>query len=232
VQKCANFQPIIPDAAEANELFRPWVVRRTRRALVEWLGNSYFAPALEALDGQDVIVGYDIRDASKVYVRTIDEVDGERHPGRLIAIAAFEGHRTRYVPLTAERAAIEKRNRGRVGRLQKKLDVVGQELRPSALLDLTARAAPAETVAPSEPASPPTLSATVFTLPGGRPVFRDDVSFAGWLAENPEAATLSDIALLTELLTTPSQTELLRMSGIDLEALRSIARSNRTAGAA
>jgi putative transposase len=253
--KCQNFEPIIPDAAEANELFRPWVVRRTRRALVEWLGNSYFAPALEALDGEDVIVGYDIRDASRVYVRAIDVVDGERHPGRLIAIAAFEGHRTRYVPLSAEQAAIERRNRGRLGRLQKKVDVVGQELRPAALLDLTAspsRMSPAfpsagvlrpagppdvamtasgaaETVLPASAAAP---SATVVALPGGRPVFRDDVSFAHWLAGNPEAATPSDIALLTELLTTPSTKELLRMSGVDLEALRSLARSSRTAGAA
>ena len=84
----------------------------------------------------------------------------------------------------------------------------------------------------ADTAQPVAITTAVVALPGGRPIFRDDVSFASWLAENSEAATPSDIALLRELLTTPSQTELLRMSGIDLEALRSLARSNRTAGAA
>lgn len=79
--KLAGFEPIIPDEAELDDMFRPYVVRRTRRALVDWLSNSYFAMALEPYDGQDVIVGYDIRDASRVWVREIEEIDDERVPG-------------------------------------------------------------------------------------------------------------------------------------------------------
>jgi putative transposase len=56
-------------------------------------------------------------------------------------------------------------------------------------------------------------------------VFRDDVSFARWLVENPDRATASDKELIRDLLTAHSSKELLRMSGVDLEALRSIARS-------
>lgn len=39
--KCETFNPIIPDEAELNDMFRPYVVRKARRALVDWLGNSY-----------------------------------------------------------------------------------------------------------------------------------------------------------------------------------------------
>lgn len=131
--KLADFEPIIPDEAELDDMFRPYVVRRTRRALVDWLSNSYFAMALEPYDGQDVIVGYDIRDASRVWVREIEEIDDERVPGRLIAIAAFEGHKTRYVPVAYEQAAMEKRAKGRLGRLNRKIGVVEQELKPKGL---------------------------------------------------------------------------------------------------
>jgi putative transposase len=215
-------------------------VRRTRRALVEWLGNSYFAPELEALDGTDVIVGYDIRDASRVLVRAIDEVDGERAPGRLIAEAIFEGHKTRYVPLSAERAALEKRQKARLARVALKADGIRRELEPGVLIDLSTRqpapfgaSAPVEAAAVSRaPVAAAPASPTVAILPGGRPHFRDDVSFAAWLAENPGEATASDVALLVELITHHSMQELLRMHGIDLEALRSIARSRRHTGAA
>lgn len=232
--KCESFDPIIPDEAELNDMFRPYVVRRTRRALVDWLGNSYFARELEPYHGQDVVVGYDIRDASKVWVREIEEIDDERIPGRLIAIAIFEGHKTRYVPLSAEQAAMERRAKGRLNRLQKKIDVVGQELRPAALLDMAPAAPmPIDNQTPellptarasSAPvrAAQPTPAVVAFD---GRPVFRDDVSFARWLAENPDRATASDKELIRDLLTAHSSNELLRMSGVDLEALRSIARS-------
>lgn len=235
--KAAGFEPIIPSSAEAEDLFRPWVVRRTRRALVDWLGNSYFAPELEALDGTDVIVGYDIRDASRVMVRMIDELDGERIPGRLIATAIFEGHKTRYVPVTAERAALEKRQKARLARVALKADGIRRELEPGVLIDMTSRQVVASATGPAPVITAEPLPAArrtdnnVVILPGGRPQFRDDVSFASWLAANPSEATASDVALLVELITSHSMQELLRMSGVDLEALRSIVRSARAAGA-
>lgn len=238
--KLAGFEPIVPDDAELDDMFRPYVVRRTRRALIDWLGNSYFAPALEPFDGQDVVVGYDIRDASRVWVREIDEVEGENVPGRLIAIATFEGHRTRYVPLSAEQAAMERRAKGRLSRLQRKMEIVGEELRPALTL---APAAPAIEVAPlgvmpvvqnPAPAANDRVQSAVVLAPvsaGQRPVFHDDVAFASWLVAHPEEATASDLALLRELLTTHSTKELLRMSGLDLAALTSLARSALPSGA-
>lgn len=228
--KCEAFDPIIPDEAELNDMFRPYVVRRTRRALVEWLGNSYFSKELEPYHGQDVVVGYDIRDATKVWVREIEEIDDERVPGRLIAVAIFEGNKTRYVPFSAEQAAMERRAKGRLNRLQQKVDVVEQELRPATLLTMAPVApVPLDIETPdllpvhSAPAAQPTPAAV---NSDDRPVFRDDVSFARWIAKNHDRVTASDKELIRDLLTTHSSNELLRMSGVDLEALRSIARSS------
>ncbi|MCC2098281.1 MAG: transposase, partial [Hyphomicrobiales bacterium] len=85
-----GFEPVPVTAAESADLFRPYVKRRTRRALVEFLGNKYFALALEEFDGEDVLVGYDIHDAKRVWVREIDRASGEA--GRLICIADFAGN--------------------------------------------------------------------------------------------------------------------------------------------
>ncbi len=219
-EKCTGFEPIVPDQVELDDMFRPYVLRRARRCLVDWLGNSYYAAALEAFEGEEVAVGYDIRDASRVWIRRVDEIDGERLPGRLVAIAAFEGHRTRYVPLSAEQAAIERRAKGRLGRLQKKMGVVEQELRPSALIELAATLPDAAIANINQPANAEVISIN------GRPVFRDDVSFARWLAENPDRATAPDLEHLRDLLNTHSTNELLRMSGLDLVALRKLAKSN------
>lgn len=248
-RKCTGFDLVVPDRAEIDDMFRPYVTRITRRALVEWLGNQYFAAELEALDGTRVVVGYDIHDASKVWVREIDEVDGEQLPGRLIAIAAFNGHATRYVPLSFEQAAMERRNKGRLGRLQSKIRVVEQELAPPALLELSALQ-PFSVSAPAPGAEWPAEANSLAkngvkdtsgkrpradasagpTIPASqvvrdRPMFVDDVGFARWCHENPERVTDGDRSYLADLIMTHSTNELLRMSGVDLVALRSIARS-------
>lgn len=222
-----GFEPLTVTAEEADDLFRPWVVRRTRRALVEWLGNAYFAPELEAHHGEDVIVGYDVQDAARVWVRAIDLVDGERQPGRLLAVAEFGGHRTRYVPLSAEQAAMERRNAGRLRRLQNKVDVVEQELRPAARLEGEVLQPMPILVSPTAEvqAEPNPIRAPAAPEPGARPVFRDDTSFAAWVAANPQAATASDLAVVRELISSQSMREALRMSGVDLEALRALARA-------
>lgn len=224
-QKCAGFEPIIPDEAELDDMFRPYVVRRTRRALVDWLGNSYFALALEPHHGQDVAVGYDIRDASRVWVREIELVDDERKPGKLIAIATYEGHKTRYVPLSYEQAAMERRQKGRLSRVERKADVIRQELAPHALIDLSAAPVlPIQEFAPAfaEAHQTPVIASAEPRLAGERPMFRDDASLARWLVANPQLCTEADRAYLGELLSSHSTTELLRMSGIDLHALRKL----------
>lgn len=220
-----GFEPILVAPEEAEDLFRPWVVRKARRCLVEWLTNEYFAAELEQHHGRDVIVGYDIHDASRVWVREIDLVDGERCPGRLIAIAKFAGNKTRYVPLSAEQDAIERRARGQRRRLEKKIAVVEAQLRPSALLEAS-REEPISIVPTATPERAQTEAPAARLRPDGRPYFDTDVEFARWIAAHPEAVTSADREYLREeVLATHTSKELLRMSGVDLEALRAIAKS-------
>lgn len=119
---------------------------------------------------------------------------------------------------------MERRAKGRMGRLQAKLDVVQQELRPAALLQATAAPVFEMPAAPSP--APAAAPLPAMSVSRDRPMFRDDVGFARWLSENPDRATPADRELLRDLLTTHSTNELLRMSGVDLEALRSIVRSD------
>lgn len=225
-----GFEPILPHAGEADDLFRPWVERTVARCVVTWLDNEYFAGELEAHHGRRVIVGYDIHDASRVWVRQIEEnADGDRVPGRLIAVARFAGNRTRYVPVTAEQAAIERRARGRVARLERKIAVVEQELRPAALLELSAHramAVPAAPVAEPEPlaVSPPPPPAPRLGA-DGRPVFVSDGDLVRWMIANPDKVTERDRAFVREdVVNTHSGRELLRMEGVDLDALRAVLR--------
>lgn len=225
-----GFEPILPHAREIDDLFRPWVQRTVARCLVTWLDNEYFADELEAHHGRRVIVGYDIHDASRVWVRQIEEnADGDRVPGRLIAVARFVGNRTRYVPVTAEQAAIERRARGRVSRLERKIAVVEQELRPAALLELSAHramAVPAAPVIEPEPLpTPPPSPAAPRLGADGRPVFASDGDLVRWMIANPYKVTERDRAFVREdVVNTHSGRELLRMEGVDLDALRSVLR--------
>jgi putative transposase len=228
--RCEWAEPIVPDAAELEELFRPHVVRITRRGLVEWLGNAYFSPALERWSGTRVAVAYDVRDASRVWVRSIDEVDGCEVPGRLLAIAVFEGNKTRYVPLSMEQAAAEKRAAGRLGRLDAKRAVIEQELRPHALID----AAPAPSgalvidladiepeLARLRPVGPePRPASPSAEL---RPVFRSEAELAVWALAQPGRLTDRDRQVLREALEDGVSRQLLTAHGLDLARLRELA---------
>jgi putative transposase len=237
----AGAELVTPDADELTDLFRPYEVRRVRRCMVEIGSNSYFATALDALHGQDVMVGYDVKDASRVWIRRIDLVDGERRPGALICEARFEGNKTRYIPVSMERAALEKRAEGRRRRLADKLDRVEAELRPAALIELnpvpTSEFAAASAPARCEQAGglsagvlvtpPPAVESPPADTPErGRPFFRNDFEFALWISAHPAEATANDRELVVELLTSDASKNWLRLQGLDLDRLRSVVVAN------
>lgn len=220
-----GFEAIVVTEAEAADLFRPWVTRKVARCMVNWLGNSYFAPALEQYHGREVILAFDLQDASQVWLRDIDLVDGERQPGRLIAVAAFEGNKTRYVPVSYERAAMEKRAKGRERRLEKKLDTVRQELHPAKLLN-HAPGQPVIDITPMPEAVPVLAPEPARIMSNGRPRFSSDVELIRWLLANPAAATISDRDYITsDVISTHTGKEQLRLSGIDLAAVRMLVKS-------
>ena len=232
-----GFEAIRPDAAELDDMFRPYVIRKTSRGLVDFLTNRYFALELEEFYGEEVAVGYDLTDASKVWVRRLEETEDGRLPGALIAIAEFEGNKSRYVPLTMERDAAEKRARARRRRLDPKIEEIKAELHPARYLEQDARApldAPiidipiidaVPPIAAPMPAADNDVSPPAPRTADGRPVFRDDAVLAAWLIANPDRVTAQDASLMRELLSRSTGKSKLRVRGIDLDALRAVVRA-------
>jgi len=220
---------------EKNDLFRPYVKRRTRRSMIEWLTNTYFNLALEEFHGEDVLVGYDIHDASRVWVREIDRTSGEELMGRLICVAIFAGNEERYIPLTMERAAIEKRAAARARRLNDHLSEVEAELSPGHFLDASpALAMPIIDITPEPaPAGPVLVASDGETLPAAtgaaettrRQVFATDEALAAWALENPEKLTVNQVGVLRRCLQRQTTIDLFRMSGIDVDQLLHIIRA-------
>ena len=128
--EATGFEPFYLDEGEGDDLFRPYEKRRTRRGLIELHTNEYFSLDLEPFHGKDVLVGFDIHDAAKVWVREIAILDGKEEPGRLICVAAFAGNKQRYVPVSYQQKAEEKRLAGRLKRNNNRTDAIEAEARP------------------------------------------------------------------------------------------------------
>lgn len=111
---------ITPDETEVADLFRPYEIRTVSRCEINLYRNRYFSKRLEDYHKQEVQVGYDIHDASKVWVRDLD--------GRFICEAGFEANSTDYFPMPRVEQAREKRAKGREKRLQVHMDEVQAEL--------------------------------------------------------------------------------------------------------
>jgi len=217
--------------SERDDLFRPFVKRRTRRAIVDFNKNHYFHLSLEAYHGEDVLVGYDIHDASRVWVREIDRKSGEELMGRLICTAIFAGNEERYIPLTMEQSALEKRATSRVRRLQEKIERAEAELSPGRFLESSPVApAPVIDLQPMPAAAPASLTLVsdrtdeATTAPRRR-TFGSDEELAAWAVDHPDELTSNQLRVLRQCLTRPAALELLRLSGIDVERLRNIVRA-------
>ncbi|MET3611773.1 putative transposase [Rhizobium aquaticum] len=221
---------------EKNDLFRPYVRRKVSRAMVEWLTNTYFHMELEEFHGEYVLVGYDIHDASKVWVREIDRRSGEEQMGRLICVAVFAGNEERYIPLTMERAALEKRANARARRLNDHLAEVEAELSVGRFLEASAQPvmSPIDIMPEPTPAAPMLVvdndqenfrPASGAVEPPRRRTFASDVELAVWALENPDQLTSNHVRVLRGCLERPAAIELFRLSGIDLDALRNLIRA-------
>ena len=215
-----GWTPDVVPEDQAVDLFRPYEKRNTRRALVELFGNSYFAPALEAFHGEDVLVGYDTTDASRVWVRALD--------GRFIAVAEFEGHKTSFFPVSVAQQAAEKRTLGRLARNEAHRAEIMAELNPDALLehqqsvpfatpDALSEAAELMEIMNQPPAPEPQQFAT-----DGRPLFGDDMQWVQWLLENPGRMTAQDAEGLRTLMQSPSFQLELEMHGVATTTLNNL----------
>ncbi|WP_410499672.1 Mu transposase C-terminal domain-containing protein [Chitinibacter sp. S2-10] len=114
------------DEATLRELFRPHVIRTARRGMVSLWNNSYFSQALMLVDGQEVQVGYDIHDAERVVIRTLE--------GVFVCEAEFEGNKVDAFPKPYVEKLRDTRIDGMVQRGQNKIDLAEAERRTTITL--------------------------------------------------------------------------------------------------
>jgi len=224
-----GFVPVPVDSDEADDLFRPYEIRTVRRALVQWNGNSYYHDDLEAWHERKVMVGYDYHQADRVWVREFDVESGQ--PGRLICVARFGGNSERYVPLSYEQAAIETRAKGRLRRIDAKRDAIEAERDALMIESAPVEIADFIDVTPAEitPVLALVSDGGGEAIPGPQPsrrrVFASDEELAAWALEHPAELRPNQIAVLRDCLSRPAARELFRLSGIDVEALRTLLRA-------
>ena len=106
-----------------DDLFRPVLIRTTRRGEVNLPWGRYYANDLEPHSGAKVQVGYDIHDGSRVWVR-----DGS---GRLIAIAGRDANLVPEMPESALAHGRQQRVKAALARLDERRADHMAELSPA-----------------------------------------------------------------------------------------------------
>lgn len=219
-----GFEPdVVSD--EHADLFRPYERRKVNRATVSLFSNSYFHHDLEGYHGEDVLVGYDIHDAGKVWVRDLES--------RLICVAIFEGNAKSYFPVTVAEQARERRAKGRMMRLVDKAREVEAEVNPDVLLEAVnnplseeekiAGDQAYERLTANDDSAEDAAGRPALTLVDERPMFNSEFEWAQWLSLHPEKAEPEDIEHLAGMLKQPSFKSILTINGVDLETLRDLA---------
>lgn len=232
----AGFEPVLVAPDDEEDLFRPYEIRTVRRALVEWNTNSYFHADLEAWHERKVMVGYDLAQAHRVWVREFDEASGQ--PGRLICIAEFGGNSQRYIPLTAQRAAEEGRVKGQLRRLGQKVEAARDQLR-TPLLEAGLVMSQPEFAPVSTPVSTRVTEVSPVRIETGAvhlddqgaanrsaaPAITSDAELARLCLSDPSQLTEGRLRILREVMKRRNGRELLRISGVDLDELDDLLRS-------
>lgn len=134
----SGWEPMLAPAELVDDLMRPQVIRPTRRGEIAWAGQRYFLDSLRDLHGEEVRVAYDVRDASRVWVRTLE--------GHLLGEALLDGNASDYMPKTMIEQAYERREQGQMKRAIDKLETTTGKR-----VELVA--APSATLAPAQLAS-------------------------------------------------------------------------------
>lgn len=159
----SGWEPMLAPPELVQDLMRPQVIRPTRRGEVTWAGQRYFLESLRDLHQEEVRIAYDVRDASRVWVRTLE--------GELLGEALLDGNASDYMPKTMLEQAYERREQGQMKRAIDKLETLtGHRVELFAPTSAPSAALPDETLsqarqyaaslaAPQEPAS-------TFEVPG------------------------------------------------------------------
>ena len=113
--------------ADMVDLFRPYIERKVLRGEIKMFNHVYFSRELEQYHGETVHVGYDIHDASQVWVRDV--------AGRLLAVAKFEANTRAYFAQPVIEQAHEKRALGQLKRNDVKRNEILETMSPSRVLE-------------------------------------------------------------------------------------------------
>ncbi|HGM5299523.1 Mu transposase C-terminal domain-containing protein [Serratia marcescens] len=104
---------------ELREMFMPQVERHVSRCEVRLFNNFYYSPELNNEHGNQVLVNYDLHDASKVIVRRLD--------GSFICEAIWDGNKQQAFPVTAEYHQRQQRIKGMRQRGEEKVRLAEAE---------------------------------------------------------------------------------------------------------
>lgn len=217
-----GWQPDPISAEEARTLFRPALRRTVRRAVVELFGNQYFAPELEGLHGEEVMVAYDLHDANSVLVSLLD--------GRQVCEARWNAHKRAYVPVSYAEQAEQKRVAGKLKRLDKHRETALAELDPGALIEhrpAEPMPLPAAQRAEAEAALDRLVAAAAAPLieaepaPPG-PAFKTDEQYVRWCLAHQDQVTAGQASNLRKLIRSPNTRQLLAFLGVDLAAVEAL----------
>lgn len=191
-----GWEPTMLKPGEAVDLFRPYKIGKTHRAEVRLFGNVYFNRELEHYHGEQVRIGYDIHDGSKVWVRDM--------AGRLICVAEFEGNKQAYFPQSQIDVANRKRAEGRIKRAEAHIEEAEAELNPPLVIEHQAaitvpvfgfHEVPEQVCIPHpgvQQIAAAELPQNAAYLPLQRPTFTTDSAKYRWLRTNPSQVTEQD----------------------------------------
>ncbi|MDT4831894.1 Integrase core domain protein [compost metagenome] len=114
--RAEGWEPMLAPAELVHDLMRPQVIRPTRRGEIAWAGQRYFLEGLRHMHGEEVRIAYDVRDATRIWVRTLE--------GELLGEALLDGNASDYMPKTMIEQAYEKREQGQMSRALDKLETL------------------------------------------------------------------------------------------------------------
>jgi putative transposase len=185
---------------EHMEDLMPQEIRQVDRGELNLFGNTYFSRELKEWHGCKVRIAYDVHDAARVWVRTLE--------GILICEAGFEANATRYFPETVVEQANYARLQGQLKRLEEK---AGRLLPPDPQAPISIEDVTAQTLedsahqlrklgleAPLEPLAGAETRLGAASQgpedPQRRPFFQDGKDFALWILAHPDRADPEELA--------------------------------------
>lgn len=184
------------------DLFRPQEERVARRGIVSLWNNIYYHRDLMLVDGQRVLVGYDIHDPQFVVIRRLN--------GEFVCQAEWNANEKDYMPISLREKKRMERADGRIKRAERIISEAQAELTPALEHQATNELPPMRIEPTEQPAGQLHIedqfdSTNIEPLPtkgADRPWFTTDAHKYRWLMEHQSYWTINDIKWLFDFIQT------------------------------